>query len=291
MNGKRESAAAQILKAIDFGLLPTDEMDRRLMDLIMKEADRTDGPADEELILTCLDLMDVIQGRGHEVDMVRINALNQRIANAIQKMKKREKRRRTAFRAIGAIAAALVLIVALGVPLRWTWFESWSTPDEQQHVIMGHEITVDMVASAIAENEMKEPIVVSDFSEFEEHLGFNPSLPTTLCQRWVANYGLIRYFSGYISVVAMYSDSENPDSNITCTINYFTDIDYAYLSFEQNAEGEKVSLGNTDVYLSDNIERNSATWYNKNMYARVTGQLTSTDVANLLLELIGVRND
>ena len=291
MNGKRESAAAQILKAIDFGLLPTDEMDRRLMDLIMKEADRTDGPADEELILTCLDLMDVLQGRAHEVDMVRINALNQRIANAIQKMKKREKRRRTAFRAIGAIAAALVLIVALGVPLRWTWFESWSTPDEQQHVIMGHEITVDMVASAIAENEMKEPIVVSDFSEFEEHLGFNPSLPTTLCQRWVANYGLIRYFSGYISVVAMYSDSENPDSNITCTINYFTDIDYAYLSFEQNAEGEKVSLGNTDVYLSDNIERNSATWYNKNMYARVTGQLTSTDVANLLLELIGVRND
>ena len=134
MNGKRESAAAQILKAIDFGLLPTDEMDRRLMDLIMKEADRTDGPADEELILTCLDLMDVLQGRGHEVDMVRINALNQRIANAIQKMKKREKRRRTAFRAIGAIAAALVLIVALGVPLRWTWFESWSTPDEQQYV-------------------------------------------------------------------------------------------------------------------------------------------------------------
>ena len=73
MNGKRESAAAQILKAIDFGLLPTDEMDRRLMDLIMKEADRTDGPADEELILTCLDLMDVLQGRAHEVDMVRMH--------------------------------------------------------------------------------------------------------------------------------------------------------------------------------------------------------------------------
>ena len=291
MNGKRESAAAQILKAIDFGLLPTDEMDRRLMDLIMKEADRTDGPADEELILTCLDLMDVLQGRAHEVDMVRIDALNQRIANAIQKTKKREKRRRTAFRAIGAIAAALVLIVALGVPLRWTWFESWSTPDEQQHVIMGHEISVEMVASAIAENEMKEPIVVSDFSEFEEHLGFNPSLPTTLCQRWVANYGLIRYFSGYISVVAMYSDSENPDSNITCTINYFTDIDYAYFSFEQNAEGEKVSLGNTDVYLSDNIERNSATWYNKNMYAQIAGHITSEEAIELLKNLIGEHHE
>ena len=291
MNGKRESAAAQILKAIDFGLLPTDEMDRRLMDLIMKEAERTDGPADEELILTCLDLMDVLQGRADEIDMVRINALNQRIGDAIQKMKKREKLRRTAFRAIGAMAAVVVLIVALCNPFRWTWFESWSTPSEQQHVIMGHEITVEMVASAIAENEMKEPIVVSDFSEFEMHLGFDPSLPTTLCQKWVANHGLIRYFSGYISVVAMYSDSENPDRNITCTINYFANIDYAFFSFEQNIEGEKVSFGSTDVYLSDNIERNSATWYNKNMYARVTGHLSSTDVADILLELIGVRND
>ena len=174
MNGKRESAVARILKAIDFGLLHNDEMERRLMDLIMEEAERTDGPADEELILTCLDLMDVLQGRAHEVDMVRINALNQRIANAIQKMKKREKRRRTAFRAIGAIAAALVLIVALGVPLRWTWFESWSTPDEQQHVIMGHEISVEMVASAIAENEAKEPITFQAVRSLKSTLALIP---------------------------------------------------------------------------------------------------------------------
>lgn len=291
MNGKRESAAAQILKAIDFGLLPTDEMDRRLMDLIMKEADRTDGPADEELILTCLDLMDVLQGRGHEVDMVRINALNQRIANAIQKMKKREKRRRTAFRAIGAIAAALVLIVALGVPLRWTWFESWSTPDEQQYVIMGHEITVEMVASAIAENEAKEPITFSGCSEFEKHLGFDPQIPSVLCGKWIANYGVIQYYSGYIQIVTRYVDAENPEISIICTVCYFTDAEYAYLAFEQNAEGKKVSLGSTEVYLSDNIDRNSATWYNKNMYAQIAGHIASEEAIELLKTLIGEHHE
>ena len=287
MNGMRESAAAQILKAIDFGLLPTDETERRLMDLIMKEAERTDGPADEELILTCLDLMDVLQGRAHEVDMVRINALNQRIAAAIQKQKKREIRMHTAFRAIGAIAAVLVLVVAFCGPLRWTWFESWSTPDEQQHVIMGHEITVDMVAKAIADSVSRDPITITNFADFEKHLGFDPGLPTTLAKRWMANSGSVLYFSGYISVVAKYTDSENSDRSITCTIKYFTDIDYACFSFEQNAKGKKVSFGSTDVYLSDNMERNSATWYNENMYAQIAGFVTSEEAVKLLLTLLG----
>ena len=234
MSGKRESAAARILKAIDFGLLPNDEMERRLMDLIMEEAERTEGPADEKLILTCLDLMDVLQGRGHEVDKVRIDALNQRIATAIQKVKKREERMRMAFRTIGTIAAILVLIVGIFVPLRLTWFESWSTPDEQQHVIMGHEITVEMVASAIAENETKEPIVVSDFSELKTHLGFDPGLPSVLDEAWIVNYGSIRYFSGYIQIIARYTHVDKPEASLACTVSYFTDVEYAYFSFEQN---------------------------------------------------------
>lgn len=288
MNGDRGAAVKQILNAIEFGTLPTDETQRRLMELIQKEASRTDGPADEELILSCVDLMERLQGREYEETEVRIAALNHRIAESIQKKQRSQERRRTVFRAVSAIAAVLVLIVGIGVPLRWTWFESWSTPDEQQHVVMGHEITIDMVASAIAENGAKDPIVVSDFSEFEKHLGFDPTIPLALCNDWTADHGLIQYFSGYIQIVARYVHTENPEKSITCTVCYFTDVEYAYFSFEQNHEGEQMSIQGMDVYLSNNVERNSATWYNNNMYAQVVGMVSSEEAVELLLRLIGV---
>lgn len=291
MNGDCGTAVKQIMNAIEYGKLPTDETQRRLMELIQKEANRTDGPADEELISACVDLMERLQGRVVEEDEARITALNRRIADAIKKKQREQERRRTAFRAVSAIAAVLALIVGIGVPLHWTWFESWSTPDEQQRVIMGHEITVDMVTAAIAENEAKEPIVVSNFSEFEEHLGFDPGIPANLGDEWIAEYGSIRFFTGYVQIVAIYARSDAPNVRITCTICYFTDVEYAYFTFEQNAEGKQASFGGTDVYLSDNAERNSATWYNENMYVRAVGQLSSDDVADILLKLIGVSYD
>lgn len=288
MNGDRGAAVKQIIQAIEYGTLPTDETQRRLMELIQKEASRTDGPADEDRLSACIDLMERLQGREHVEDEARIAALNQRIAESIQKKQRRQKHRHTAFRAVGAIAAVVVLLVGIGVPLRWTWFESWSTPDEQQHVIIGHEITVDMVTAAIAENEAKEPIPISDFAEFEKHLGFDPTIPLALCNDWTADHGLIQFFSGYIQIVARYVHTENPEKSITCTVCYFTDVEYAYFSFEQNYEGEQMSIQGMDVYLSNNVERNSATWYNNNMYAQVVGMVSSEEAVELLLRLIGV---
>lgn len=287
MNDDRGAAVKQIMQAIEYGTLPTDETQRRLMELIQKEASRTDGPADEELLSACIDLMERLQGREHVEDEARIAALNQRITESIQKKQRRQEHRHTAFRAVSAIAAVLVLIVGIGVPLRWTWFESWSTPDEQQHVIMGHEITVDMVASAIAENEAKEPIVVSDFAEFEEHLGFDPGFPSYLCDNWGADYGMIRFFSGYIRVVAIYVNSANPEESITCTINYFTDVEYAYFSFEQNKEGNKIQHDNIEIYVSDNMNRTAACWYNNNMYVWLSGDVKTEELLILISDLIG----
>lgn len=287
MNGDRGAAVKQIIQAIEYGTLPTDETQRRLMELIQKEASRTDGPADEDRLSACIDLMERLQGREHVEDEARIAALNQRIAESIQKKQRRQKHRHTAFRAVGAIAAVVVLLVGIGVPLRWTWFESWSTPDEQQHVIMGHEITVDMVASAIAENEAKEPIVVSDFSEFEEHLGFDPIIPTSLGSDWIADYGALHFFTGYIKITVRYAHREDSNLSLACTINYYDDIEYAYFSFEQNVEGVIVQVDDFEVYVSDNVDRSAACWYNNNMYVWLSGNIEADDMLVLISELIG----
>ena len=68
MNGAGGTAVKQILKAIENGTLPTDETQRRLMALIENEANRMDGPADEELISACMDLLERLQGRTYTED-------------------------------------------------------------------------------------------------------------------------------------------------------------------------------------------------------------------------------
>ncbi len=68
--------------------------------------------------------MDRLQSREPVEDGVRIAALNQRIADAIQEKKRNQKRWRTTFRTAGAIAAVVALLVEIGISLRWTWFEN-----------------------------------------------------------------------------------------------------------------------------------------------------------------------
>lgn len=263
------------------------------MELIQKEASRTDGPADEELISACVDLMERFQGREYEENEVRIAALNQRIADAIQKKQQSQERWHTAFRTVGAIAAVLVLIVGIGVPLRWTWFESWSTPDEQQYVIMGHEITVDMVASAIAENEETDSTTISitDFSQIDDILGFDLNIPSILANSWISHNGYINYSPGYIKVALVYTNSQDEDRQITCIVNLYTEIDYAYFSFEQSREGDLVSINGIDLYVSDNIERSSACWHNNAMYIRSVGQVGREEITRIMLSLIGGENE
>ena len=118
MNGAGGTAVKQIMKAIENGSLPTNETQRRLMALIENEANRMDGPADEELISACMDLLERLQGRTYTEDEARITALNQRIAAAIAK---KEKQRRMASMAVRLMAAAAVILLFVGV--RVSWFE------------------------------------------------------------------------------------------------------------------------------------------------------------------------
>lgn len=289
MNGDRGAAVKQIMQAIEYGTLPTDETQRRLMELIQKEANRTDGPADEELMSACIDLMERLQGREHVEDEERIAALNQRIADAIQKKQQSQERWHTAFRAVGAIAAVVVLLVGIGVPLRWTWFESWSTPDEQQHVIMGHEITVDMVASAIADSAELDTttVAVNDFAQIDEILGLPLSIPSVLAGEWIASNGFINYAPGYIKVSLVYKNANDSNQQVAAVINLYSDIEYAYFSFEQSRNGELISSNGIEYYVSDNMGQTSACWYNAATLIFLTGDIEVDQMTNLVISLIG----
>lgn len=289
MNGARGAAVKQIMKAIDNGKLPTDETQRRLFELIEKEANQTDRPADEDLVSACLELLEQLQGQTDVIDEERTVKLNQRIAVAVEKKKQRQERVRITFRAVSAIAAVLVLIVGIGFPLRWTWFESRSTPDEQQHVIMGHEITVDMVATAIADSTSYDTTTISvdDFTQIDQILGIPLGIPAVLAEEWVASKGFINYFPGYIKVSLVYENIDGSGQQVASVINLYTDIDFAYFSFEQSREGELISTNGIEYYVSDNMGQTSACWYNAATYVFITGDVSKDDMTQLMISLIG----
>lgn len=282
MNGAGGTAVKQILKAIENGTLPTNETQKRLMALIENEANRTDGPADEELISACMDLLERLQGRTYAEEEARIAALNQRIAAAIAK---KEKQRRMASMAVRLVAAAAVILLFVGV--RVYWFEHSNTPDGQQHIITGQEITVEMVQAAIAENAGKGSFETTDLQELQQVLGFNPQIPEVIADEWEMEEGSARFARNSVQVTAKYRRINVPEEELIYVVNYFSSVDDGYLTFEQSAQGDSLIIGDQKVYLSHNIDRYVACWNERNCTFEINckaDQATLVDILKYIIE-------
>lgn len=290
MHGNCRAQVKQILEAIEYGNLPPSETEKRLLEVIDNEIAKEDTAADMVLISVAQNLLLELHGNPlgtEEAYEMRIAQLRSRIEATVAEQTAKRHRSRRIFKIAAAIAAILVIVAGIGVPLHRTWFESWSTPDEQQRIIMGHEITSDMVASAIAGNEDAAATVVESFSDLPAHLGFDPRIPETLNDAWLAHYGSVRYFPGYISITAMYRHRDNAEQSIRCSVNFYTDTEYAYFTFEQNRDGAAVLTNDCEMYISENINRTNVCWYNNNVYVWLSGEVTPDEATALMLDLIG----
>ena len=286
MNGERDTHVKQILQAIESGRLPPSETERRLRELVETEATRMDRWPNEEFISVCTALWTELHGATDEDYEARAARLRMRIQQTLRDRKTQRARRQLMFK---VAAALLILVVAVSGPLRLVWFDHWSTPDEQQHVIMGHEITAEMVAAAIADNDLSDTgtMAVDDLSGLDDILGFDLNVPSVLAENWTADRCFINYAPGYIKVSVIYANNEEPSQQVTSVINLYTDVEFAYFSFEQSRVGERVQINGYDIYVSDNEERSSACWYNNVMYVIVTGDVNADNIDKIMLSLIG----
>lgn len=287
MNGDRRTHVKRILEAIENGTLPPPETERRLCELIEHEVTRTDASPDEEFISACIALWDELHNQDSTDYEECAAQLRRRIDSTLCSLQKRQKRNRVLTKVVAAVAAIIILIVGISFPIRWIWFDSWSTPDEQQYVIMGHDISVEMVETALATHEGVSSVMVDDVSKLPEILGFDLGILEELGADWTTSYISIRYFPGFIRITVMYRHLIDPERSISCVVNCYTDIEYAYISFEQNREGERIDLSGFEMYVSENNEKASVCWYNNNIFLWLSGDVTPDDAAKLMYELIG----
>lgn len=187
---------------------------------------------------------------------------------------------------LAVVCAAFVLLIILTQgALHIGWFSQKSTQNEQQYVIQGHSIDVELIASSIAEHEAYDTLQTTDWDEFVDFLGFTPSIlaPAALEASSVEYVAFIE--PEVIMIVVQYSATDRAETVLT--INCFKDTEDAHVMIEQDAEGSQITAGEVRVYNTTNVERSSYTWLIDNTIYNLAGNTDEELVVKLVRELTG----
>lgn len=281
MDGERKSCTERIISAIEYGKLSNEETERRLCELVEAEVNKTDSEVDMELIRACQSLIWQLHTHGdnlydshYEENKDRINQRIRRsalISNTVISVGKM------------MVAAAAVILLFVGV--RFSWFEHSDTPDGQQHVITGQEITVEMVQTAIAENAGRGSVETTDINELRDMIGFDPHIPETIADEWQVSVCRVWFMRHSIQITVEYQSKQATDEPIKYVVNYYTDINDSHLTFEQTDKGEDFLIGEYRVYFSINVERSIACWCKGNVIFEISCRMKE-NVFKLLVEQI-----
>lgn len=286
MDGERKSCTERILSAIEYGKLSNDETERRLCKLVEAEVNKTDSEADRELVKACQSLMWQLHTHG---ELPYDSHYDGNKAKIDQRLKRNTLVSNTA-KSVGKMlaAAAAVVLVVLGFrgDLHWSWLEHNDTFDQQQHIIAGNEIGVELIQSAIAEHLDKGVLQLSDISVIHTEFEFAP-IPEQLHETWHFDSAMV--FTGP-DMIRLDISYRNADSEHTMlyTIIMFTSAEDAYFAFEQSEAGYVTDILGNQVYVSQNIDELVMCWTQGLAAVRITGVLEESEGMAIIESLIGV---
>ena len=182
-----------------------------------------------------------------------------------------------------AVAAVLVIVFLSVGSIRFQWFTTESTPDQQQYVIQGHEVSVDMVAKAIAAHEYSDVLKTKDLNELEQFLEFDFDYIRQLPNEWEIDS--ISAIVKRDSIIAFFRFSSNETNEVFhYTITWFLNPSDAFFSIEQDDEGYKKRINGIDVYYSENVGIYSCSWIN-GVSVHV---ITAEEISDKLEKTIGI---
>lgn len=272
MNGDLRPELGQILRAIDFGDVSHEEIERRLNALIEAEIEKTDGPADMAMIEACQALL--MQLHDCHPDTACIGSAG------VQNDEQKPCRKFIGWRI--AIAAAVIVLVVGAVGYRYQWLEGTSTLDGQQYIVQGHEITTSMIETAIAEHSGYAQCQIRDNAELISFLGFDPCIPPELAGKWQAEQFDVLVLSGFVQISTRYVSKTAEYHDLAYSQIWFTSAEEAFVSIEQSDEGKLIKVLSADIYISQNSERTLFSWQ-KGLSVNL---LSGTDHQDILMEAV-----
>ena len=266
------------------GELTYDQMKEKLIAAINKEYEKEEEP-DVELINACEELLAEMATDGqplpesHEKQYGEVIRQNIRVSHPARNRGKIAKR---------LAVSLIVLVLLLGggqVFLHREWFEHSTTDDEQQHTVQGFVVDPSLVAKCIAEEGDASALFFSEnYDEVKNYLNFD--LPSNIfLQGWDIKSFFIEIQSAYVKCSILYN-CQNGTDTVFVQLTMFSDVNNAFVMFEQDQNGEEKSIHDIQTYHSHDNDYNSITWLDKNCIWCCYGYLTDKQIIETTEQII-----
>ena len=287
MCNDRNTVAEQILKTIEYGLLPVAEIERRLEQII---SEALAGPIGAEYDsvkaeLCCSLLQRIYSGTAIDFE-ARAGAIKERIVGQYLAWKHR---RKILLRGLGAAAVVLVMFVGLTVfgalsPVRW--FSGEPSEDGEQFIVTGHQIDSKTALAAIPKQDDVVYYESEHLQDMESFLGFETGFPQKLNETFKPVVYRSLFFPTWIDLECSYSNDKG--LKIDLNIYIFDDMNDAHFQFEQKTiSGKNLVLNGKRVYTYTNANTIGFLWYTENTIYSLAYDISipnSQEITEQLLE-------
>lgn len=268
----------QIKEAIVNGTLSASIVIERVSRLMECELSKPENEVNYSLVKSCIELMEKLSPQDNRQYTTHFVENHDRIRRQLFDVHKQQKKNERTYTLAKTIAMLLVLGVLVGLgQFKYHWFSLLSSDDEQQMVITGNEISIELINRAIAEHNCYAQISTTKVEEIAEFLGFEPLYPPIDRSLWEQTEAIAFIYPDYIRISCTYQSAAQ--EQLYYRISYYNDYDNAIYSFEQNLMGIKRIICATTVYESDNYSQKALSWISKNAIISLYG----TDVETSLL--------
>ena len=282
---KMEKNLEQLKHSIATGEMTGSELVRRLQMMIQQEISKPEKEVDTEFIEACSSLIEHVYPAIAERPEGYYEEQEAKFKLRLQQKEKERKRQRILRPAI-AFAAVLVIVFLSVGSIRFHWFTMESTPDQQQVIIQGHEVSVDMVEKAIAEHQKEGYFQAKSISELSKYLGFDLEYLSGIPEQWEVSEASTIINQEYITVFIRFINLDNENSSFQYTINWLVNYSDSYYSIEQNENGYFKKINGIDVYYSNNTNSSSCSWVRNNSIHVITAQYISDEIESVVELLV-----
>lgn len=282
MDGKLTPTEVKILDAINKETLTNEQLEGGLVELIRREMEQNERPANIELVNACENLL----FRIHKSEY--ISHKSESLIKAKAKLSQKQ-RRKSSYTALLRVAAMVIVFIGgsfvADILIRQKDLVDYSTVNEQQHIIAGNVVDGPFMDEGLADNEAVLKVQNSkEWLDAVETLGYVPQTPTWMPDGWEPqNY--YASSSQFVSVFRVkYACSGDERLTVYSEARY-VDVETATTVFEQSENGEIYHWSNWNVYVSKNIDENIAIWIEDATCYSIAGPVTINEIEQIVLSI------
>ena len=284
-----EKNLEQLKHSLATGEMTGSELVRRLQMMIQQEISKPEKEVDTEFIEACSSLIEHVYPAIAERPEGYYEEQAAKFKVRLQQREKARQRQRI-LRPVIAVAAVLVIVFLSIGSIRFHWFTMKSTPDQQQLIVQGHEVSVDMVAKAIAEHQKKGQLETNDLNELSRFLGFSLNHLDLQDYGWTIRNTWTYILANSIMTTIQYCDNLEQNSEVIYRISWFIDSESARLSIRQNETGYGKIIAGKNIHCIQNYDSNVYIW-DEDMTIHRISSLLSEDKMDEFLEILINRSD